>query len=53
MIFINIMSGIKDFGSVESADSTRIHLQKRLILTNLNEIHQMPKKEHKTEKVCF
>lgn len=48
-----VMPGKKDSVSVKSADGTRIHLQKRLVLANLKEIYQMFKEMHMTQKVGF
>ena len=48
-----IMTGMKDFVSVKQEDGKRVHVQKRLLLANLYEIHCLFKKEHEHVKIGF
>ena len=47
-----IMPGKKDFVSVKSSDG-RVHIQKRLVLCNLKEVHQLFKDTHPSVGVGF
>ncbi|XP_044594836.1 uncharacterized protein LOC123272201 [Cotesia glomerata] len=47
------MPGIKDFVSIRSDDGNRIHVQKRLILSNLKELYQCFHETNPTEKIGF
>lgn len=47
-----IMPGKKDFVSVRQGDK-RVHLQKRLLLSNLKELYQQFKEEYPMEKIGF
>lgn len=47
------MPGMKDFVSVKQNDNTRVHVQKRLLLSNLNELYTQFKNEHENVKVSF
>ena len=40
------MPGMKDFVSVKQLDGKRVHIQKRLILSNLQELFQNFKEKH-------
>ena len=48
-----LMAGMKDFVSVKQPDGKRVHLQKRLILSNLRELYQSFKENHPTVSVGF
>jgi hypothetical protein len=41
-----LMLGMKDFVSVKQPDGNRVHIQKRLILSNLRELYQNFKEKH-------
>ena len=47
-----IMPGKKDFVSVRQGDK-RVHVQKRLLLSNLKELYQQFKAKYPTEKIGF
>ena len=47
-----MMPGIKDFASVKTAEG-RVHVQKRLVLSNLRELYQMFKDRYPNETVGF
>ncbi|XP_074108483.1 uncharacterized protein LOC141533475 isoform X2 [Cotesia typhae] len=47
------MPGMKDFVSIRSDDGNRIHVQKRLILSNLKELYQCFCEINPTERIGF
>lgn len=47
------MPGMKDFVSVPNEEGKRVHIQKRLILSNLNETYQFFKSEHPDIEIGF
>lgn len=48
-----LMPGKKDFVSVKTNDSGRIHVQKRLVLGNLKELYDLFKNKFPNEKIGF
>ena len=48
-----IMPGIKDFISIKQEDSKREHVQKRLLLADMQELYCFFKKEHEHVKIGF
>ena len=48
-----LMPGMKDFVSVKLLDGKRVHIQKRLILSNLQELFQNFKEKHTTASINF
>ena len=47
-----IMPGKKDFVSVRQGDG-RVHMQKRLVLSNLKEVYQLFKQKYPTKSIGF
>lgn len=45
------MPGVKDYKSVKQSDGERVHVQKRLLLKNHNEIHQCFKTKYPFVKI--
>ena len=41
-----IMPGLKDYLSIKQSNGKREHIQKRLLLSNLNELYNLYKKEN-------
>ena len=48
-----MMPGMKDFVSVKNDDGTRSHVQKRLLLRNINELYAQFTAEHEGMKIIF
>ena len=48
-----MMPGMKDFVSIKNNDGTRSHIQKRLLLCNLNELHAQFTSEHEGLKISI
>lgn len=48
-----LMPGKKDFVSVKTGDSSRIHVQKRLVMGNLKEVYELFKNKNPTDKIGF
>ena len=48
-----MMPGMKDFISVRQVDGSRVHIQKRLVLSNLRELYQSFKEKYPGEKIGF
>ena len=48
-----LMPGMKDFVSVKQPDGKRVHIQKRLILSNLRELYQNFKEKHPAASIGF
>nr|CCQ71355.1 hypothetical protein CcPL6.027 [Cotesia congregata] len=48
-----LMLGMKDFVSVQNNDGNRVHVQKRLVLSNLKELYQCFREINPTEKIGF
>ena len=48
-----LMPGMKDFVSVKQLDGKRVHIQKRLILSNLQELFQNFKEKHTAASIDF
>lgn len=48
-----VMPGKKDVVAVRMENQQKVHLQKRLVLTNLNELYQMFKTEYASHKIGF
>ncbi|XP_044575208.1 uncharacterized protein LOC123259016 [Cotesia glomerata] len=48
-----LMPGMKDFVSVRNDDGNRVHVQKRLVLSNLKELYQCFREINPAEKVGF
>lgn len=48
-----LMPGMKDFVSVRNNDGNRVHVQKRLVLSNLKELYQCFREINPTEKIGF
>ena len=48
-----LMPGMKDFFSVKQTDGRRVHVQKRLVLSNLRELYQNFRQKHPTASIGF
>lgn len=48
-----LLPGMKDFVSIRKEDGSREHVQKRLILSNLSELHYKFKEMHGNEEIGF
>ena len=47
------MSGMKDFVSFKQLDGKRVHIKKRLILSNLQELFKNFKEKHPAASIGF